>query len=500
MATTPKTIQDLIRPLKLDDSLLFISLLLAVSRQEASEPRLAQLLSQSPAAAPRFVCQFIAKQILLHSSQLGPYVLDWPRFRQLVDAYFDIDDPISSDPSWKDADPTGFFERFLGLQLASQQHRPLQEIGLALALFRDADTNLRSEIEAQLGMNIEDFMRFGFLCRAVRAAPTHCPGTINFDYLTKAYQEGITQSVPEVWQPFFKRVACTQSAFRDVCARPEYAVPDDRYATSEFNSLWRYPLCEVQTGRFVAPDAELITERTTWGLFYDMFERFGVNFATRFGDVFAQMAGNLLKSIFVPDTLWSAEAFVARTPESQRPKCKFCDWACKCGSITVLIECKSLRPSLELTTTGTHEAVEKTAKRIASALDQLIDHDASIQRGEWRQHGLDPGPTIHLVLTYGRVRTINGHFFRNRIRKALEAIGKTSNAFLVLSLKEFDSVISLVEQGERFEDIVITLAAADSFDVLQKYQPQLQTMAISRFTFDRGVQLMDSIGPKGHAS
>ena len=77
---------------------------------------------------------FLAKQILLHASNLGIYPLDGPRFIRLQDLYFQLDDPIAHDPTWKDADPTGFFERLLAQQLPSQRRNVLQKYGLALAL------------------------------------------------------------------------------------------------------------------------------------------------------------------------------------------------------------------------------------------------------------------------------------------------------------------------------------------------------------------------------
>lgn len=496
---TLKTIRNLIRPLKLDDSLLFFSRLLAVARKEAREPTLERLLSQTPAAAPTFVCQFIAKHIILECSMLGTESLDWPRFRQITDAYFEFDDPIASDPGWKDADPTGFFERFLGQQLPFQQQRPVQQLGLALGLFRDTDSILRAELEAEIGLTIDNFIQFGFLCRAAAPASfqgVKCPGTLNYEFLTKAFQQGVKVAVPEVWQPFLRRVACTPSQFQMVCDQPVYRLSDDRFATSEFNALLRFPMCEVQSGKFIAPDAELITTRTTWGLFYDMFERYGRDFTTKFGDIFSSFVGRMLASACPHDALWSADKFTRNVLVVQRPKGRFCDWAYRGTAYTVLIECKSLRPSLELTAKGSESAVQHTAERIADALDQLIQHDAAIQRGEWAQHGLPPAATIHVVLTYGRLSTINGPFFRKRVRDALSQRGKTAASFVVLSLEEFDSIIRLLEVGKRLDDVIFTLSSIESFDVIRRYEAELKKMAISAFAFSIGKAALDSIVPE----
>src|SRR5207247_4966650 len=95
-----------IQLLKLDDSLLFLNHVLAVARGERKDPVLEQHVRSRKAKAPAFVVHFLAKQILLQSSNLGIYPLDGPRFIQLQDLYFQLDDPIVHDPTWKDADAT----------------------------------------------------------------------------------------------------------------------------------------------------------------------------------------------------------------------------------------------------------------------------------------------------------------------------------------------------------------------------------------------------------
>src|SRR5262245_35689315 len=113
MASALERMQAEIRLLKLDDSLLFLNHVLAVAGGGRKDPVLEQHVRARKAKAPEFVVHFLAKQILLHGSNLGIYLLDGPRFIRLQDLYFQLDDPIVHHPAWKDADPTGFFERLL---------------------------------------------------------------------------------------------------------------------------------------------------------------------------------------------------------------------------------------------------------------------------------------------------------------------------------------------------------------------------------------------------
>jgi hypothetical protein len=461
-----------IRLLKLDDSLLFLNHVLAVALGERKDPVLEQHVRSRKAKAPAFVVRFLAKQILLHGSNLGIYPLDGPRFIRLQDLYFQLDDPIVHDPTWKDADPTGFFERLLAQQLPAQRRNILQKYGLALALFRDTGPvhwpvayDLKDDIERELGTTIEQFMAMGHLAYALRRATLNgheCNGTFDHMYLVEAFRQGITFSVPEVWSTFLTRAACDRDAFRAACQNDLYRVKDSLYTQFEFNPLHRYPIIDVGGGRFVAVDPDLIVERTTFGLFYDLFERDRTAFAERFGHVFDQLVGELLASVCPPQVLWSAAAWES-TVGGKKPKnvSKIGDWVYAGKSRNVLVECKSLRPSLELVTYGSDKSVQDTRGRIVSALEQLIGHDRAIQQGHWQAQGIPPKPAVCVVVTYGRIQTINGPFVRKRIRQQLAEKRLDALPFVVLSLEELDTAIRLVELGHPLDEVVRRLASGN---------------------------------------
>ena len=113
MATALERLQEMVSLLILDDSLLFLNRLLAASRREHPDPALEPVLNARKARAPAFVIHFLAKQLLLHSSNLGLHPLNDARFLRLLDLYFQLEDPICSDPTWSTADPSGFFELYL---------------------------------------------------------------------------------------------------------------------------------------------------------------------------------------------------------------------------------------------------------------------------------------------------------------------------------------------------------------------------------------------------
>src|SRR5690606_3531795 len=140
------------------------------------------------------------------------------------------------------------------------------------------------------------------------------------------------------------KVARDRDTFRAVCNRDLYRVKDALYAQLEFNPLHRYPIIDVGGGRFIAVNPALVVERTTLGLFYDLFERDGPAFTEKFGYAFDQHVGHLLGSVCAAETLWSAAVWESRLAR-KKPKNtgKFGDWVFLGGNRNVLIECKSLR-------------------------------------------------------------------------------------------------------------------------------------------------------------
>jgi hypothetical protein len=510
MKATIGAIEDEVRTLKLDDSLLFLNHILSVSRGLAHDSALEAEISTLKFRPPAFIIHFLAKQLLLHASNLGHRALDWRTFVRLIDLWLALDDPIVHDPNWKHADPTGFFERFLAQQIPSQRLNPIQRYGLALGLFRDVGVvrrpeayDLKAKMESELGVSIEQFMALGHVCSALRKANVRgqgCIGTFTPEYLAEAYSQGIEVCRPEIWRSLLPRVSCTRDDFRGLCQDDAYRVADVSFAQFEFNPLVRFPITEILNGHFVAVDPQLIYERVTFGLFYDLFDKSTMGFTNRFGHAFDQFVGQLLGSVCPVQSLWSASDWEQRNQVAKRRNhSQIGDWIYTGSTRKVLLECKSLRPTLELTTYGSDDSVQQVTARIVSALEQLIGHGAAIRENRWRSEGLLPQPTVCVVVTYGRINTINGPFTRKQIRQRLADKGLIVPPFVVLSLEELDSVVRLVEVGHALDDVVLALAEHESFDVLQLYLDDLKERAVSSLAFKKARDFLDRVRPKASA-
>jgi len=495
-------IRRLLRTLKLDDSLLFLGHLLAVSREEVLDPGLERWVSRLKSRPPDFVILFMAKLLILEANNFRSRVLDFHMYKKLQDLFFQLDDPISHDPDWVNAETTGFFERLLGNQIPLQSRFKTRDIGLPLALFRDAGTprkpgdyDLKGELESELAMPIEEFIALGYLCRAVRFA-LGIRGTFTPMYLAEAFKQGFTWCRPETWEPFLKRVARTRDEFRSCCNRPEYRVKDSLFVPFEFNPLYRFPVLDVGGSRFVAVDPELVLKRATWGLFFDMFERDGTSFSRRFGDVFERLVGEMLQSVVAKQSLWSdAERNELPGRQASKQGFKRGDWAYKGAHCTVLFECKTLRPSLPLRHYGQQEHIDEFRRRVVSGLEQVVVQSQAIQAGAWDDEGFTPSPAVCVLVSYGRFYTANYPPFRNRVRKLLMDKGYTVPPFVVLSIEEFDLVIRLTERGRSLDELLLQVAESDgSIDVLRPYHVDLEGNIISStFSHSKNQEFEDAL-------
>ena len=503
MQPTMTTIEDEIRKLKRDESLLFLNHVLSVSRGHTNDPQLATELAKLRSRPLGHVIHFLSKQLLLHSSIVGRFVLDWPRFIHLMNMQTALEDAIQHDPKWKHANPAGLLERLLAQQLPSQDRKIVQKYGLGLGLFRDVGPitwpkryDLPNAIETELGMSVERFMAIGNICGLIPEPPLlgNVPhlGRFTSRSLTEAFDQGLRVCVPEIYGPFLQRVACNRDAFRILCQQEEYKATDPLYAQFEFNPLFRFPITELGPNNYLTVDYELVVRRTTLGLFYDLFERHRTNFSEflePFGHVFDKFVGMLLASVSPSQMLWSSAAWEEST-QTKIPG-KVCDRAYLGPVNTILLECKSLRPTLKLTTYGAEDSVEKFIERIAEAMTQLIGHDESIQAGLWARAGIPQRPTAAFVIvTYGQFYTANTPFIRNRVVEQLQQVGLQSRPFVILSLEDLDSVVRLIEIGHSFDEIILRLSGPVAS--LNDY-PELAEHAISRFSIDRGTDFLQRL-------
>ena len=495
-----------VRQLQVTESLLFLNKVLAASRGLLNDPETAIFLKQLGNDVPGFVVHLIVKYLMKHGRANTPNRLDWSNFPAILRHGFAlaIADPISDS---SDAQVLGSLVRMSAQQL--RRNITAQNYGLAIGLFQDLDAvtgpkpiDLRCEVEAAINMPIELFMRIGQAAHAAACA-THgtarLHGTLNRDWLTKA--GGDIPNVPwvERWADVARITAKDQIAFNATI--PERGA--DPYTPYRFNPLLRHPIIQVDLDRFIAVDPWLLVERTSWGVFYDIFEKYQGSpdfqkFTESFGYAFERFVDNLLQSVIPTQHIWreARSSIVAAriSGGSGKKSHKVGDLAVPSIRTSVMIECSSKRPTRDLCEEALPENLEKTAKSIAEEIRQTFHHIIAIQANLWAEEGLCPGTWVSLVVTFGRFDMINWLLYRKLIDKHLE--GETKVPYLVLSLIELDYVIRLVENGHDFGTVIAKCASVPSYDpVGESYANELRVDAVSSFAKLRTERMYNFLPP-----
>ena len=101
--------------------------------------------------------------------------------------------------------------------------------------------------------------------------------------------------------------------------------------------------------------------------------------------------------------------------------------------------------------------------------------------------GLD---TKVIVLTLGRVETINTVFFKPEIDKILANKGLKDSAYVVLSLQELEHLLSLVERGISFADMLSRLENQPLPNALKPYKDLLSQNALPSIVKQKGEEVI----------
>jgi len=485
---------DLLRPIDLENSLLFCNHVLTAWRGEESDPVVRNAVSGFRLPPAPFLIHLAARQVLLQC--LGPSNrgMGTEDFKRLLDLLWEIldHDPAMQDPGWAQSDPTGCIIRYVGLQQPIIKIR-LQTYGFAVALFTndmpvgpDETLDVAARLEQLLQMNPLVFMRAGFIAGAVRMANSgrvKLAGTISTDLVEKRPTE-VGDGVAERWSRFVELVSGTQSEFKTRSRELASPAADIRYDLYRFNMLNRFPAIDVGRAKFITVDPDFVFARTTLGMYYDLLETDGTSFTNSFGYRFGNLIGDLARRACTAGRVWS-ESSLAQQVRANLPS-KNADHAILGETATVLIECKALRPSTKLLMMGDPEETDKLVERVAGAVCQLTEHAAAIGSGKWASLGLPVRDCYGIVVTYGCIPTVNGLLFRGKVHDLLAKDGYDHLPYMVLSLSEFDSFLRLLELGRTLDAVVTALTANANGGFPGPFQSALSTDAISAATRKRG--------------
>lgn len=296
--------------------------------------RKARVVEESVYFTP-FALAFLAKFSILVSNDFRSREVTPAQLFELVGLYGLLEDPFMQDKS------EGAAYRFLFRTSWEQftfQESPKALIPRYYTMFRilnDQDTKRVLDIAESwknlTGISIEDFITLGFGAWAMASAHSV--------FLTQAFQRSPVQAIAQradtkTLEAFFKLTATDYAGFRRMSEG--FKLPDMRYAKTEFNLLRRYPLIQPRRHELIAPIPQLVLQRVTRGIYYDLMDAHAAGtrnpFLEQFGRVFEQYVGELLKAAYGSDRVFHEPVY---GKEEQRGP----DWILLDGDVAILFEC-----------------------------------------------------------------------------------------------------------------------------------------------------------------
>lgn len=498
MSTIPFDIlAERLSSLKLGDTLIYFSRVLKASQNPDIDKTIYAFAQDNPTAITDFKIEFLAKWLIIKSNFTSPEIysptsINQKTFLELITLYEQIDDPIVHDPDFANRNPVEFFIRLGYQQIASQKRILLQSYGSAYLLFQEAAAKLADKIGYNIPERFEQISRLTirqFMALGQVFFSAHLlHDTVTPKHLENAHKQGVGILTSENVENFLNLVACDYQRFRQVASQKPYAVDDPAYFLYEFNPLNKFPLIQIGKDEWTAPNPYLIIDRVTRGIYYDLLDADGVAFKEQaLGQVFEEYIGILLKYVYQEPNVCREKTY--GQPEQKGPA----DWTVIEGDTAILIECKSLVPRLDFNMLASQGEIQYYAKHIANnAVISRYRQIEAIQAGVPELQEFAGKDTKIVVLTLGAVQTGNSIFFKKEIDNIIVGKGINNLSYVIISLQEFEHLLSLVERGVTLTELLARLEGENQGKALDPYQDLLTQSAVPSLVARKGEEIIRS--------
>lgn len=483
---------------KIDDTLVFLNYLLHASKDPKINPEIYRFEKIHPGAITDFKIEFFSKWVIICSNFtsnniISPKVFDWPAYLRLSELYNQISDPFVTNEKNKRESPINLFIRMLFQQLPGQQRIMLQSYGSASLLYESAgnraDYNIPNEFEKITGLNIRQFMQLGMVLSSAKQGPYKTTGTLNQAWLDKGLEVGIEVLKKEKILNFLNVASCNYDVFRSTAKETPFRIEDNKFALYEFNPLIKFPFIKIHPERWIAPNPYLVVDRVTTGIYYDLLDEHGKSFTDSFGLIFEEYIGMLIQSVYPKERVLKEKEYIIKRNRKKGPA----DWTILDNSCSILIECKSLAPNLQFKSIASKSDIENYTERISCAVAQVYKHISEIQNGNADLSQYKAKEYKIVILTLGRIQAVNTIFFKPLIIEDLEKNGVSNPSFLVLSLQEFENLLSLVEKGNSLTKIIGSVEDEGTNKGLAPYMEMLKQNAVPKIVTQRGKEILDVV-------
>ncbi len=394
------------------------------------------------------------------------------RWLHLVTCYL-LADPIGYDRTlqeqYKNANPVFTFLRIFGNQmpytvsLFGRHAQPLllyhhiPKILSQTSGFQKFD--FEQSFQDLYGTSTREFINIGF---TASVAGLNNNGFTR-GYFRKAREQGIKIPSEKKLLSALDRIAADPTQLKNLYRK--YQSTDPRFAMYAFNPLFLRPLVRpwrqkkhvsMNEDRFVAPLPNLVVLKNSNGIFYEMFNRYGLEFANYFGRVFETYIGEILQHCGKSSEL-IAEPNIREVYPSAGGKTP--DWIVVEGECAVLIECKATRFSRAALLTGDESAIDDSLKQVIKGLRQLADFWKACLARRTNLKKLENCKTFRpILITLEPLYLINSLFFREYLNDQLAARNVTGLPWYVLSVDEIEKLQPYLSQGLTFGKVLDDLA------------------------------------------
>lgn len=379
----------------------------------------------------------------------------------LVTCYL-LADPIGYDrelqEEFKNANPVFALLRIVGSQmpysvsLFGHHAQPLllyHDIPKTLAPnLRSPKFDFENSFRALYGTSTREFINIGFTSSV--AALSHDGFTRG--YFRKAREQGIKLPNEKKLLSALDRLAADPIQLRNL--HRKYQATDPRFAMYDFNPLFLRPLVRpwrqkkhvsMDEDRLVAPIPNLAVLKNSIGVFYEMFNQYGLEFSNYFGVVFETYIGKVLQHCGKTSEL-IAESSIRQAYPSERGKAP--DWIVVEGDSAILVECKATRFSRAALLTGDESAINDSLKQVIKGLRQLAEFRGACVGSRTGLENLSKCRSFRPVLvTLEPLYLINSHFFREYIDDQLAAVSVSRLPWRILSVDQLEKLQPYLAQG-----------------------------------------------------
>lgn len=282
------------------------------------------------------------------------------------------------------------------------------------------------------GVSFIDFIKIGF----VLFSGSSKPDGLSRGYLKKAREQKMPIPDDDVIIRCLKQVVCDKKQF----------INDIDFKKLGLNPIIKYPLIrpwknsDLETpymDRFIAPIPGLVLYRFTAGIYHQLWNLYGLEFTTAFGDLFELYVNWLLGRYELPSKV-IPEHQIEKYYEGKKP-----DWVIFDDNGIVLIECKATQYTQSMYEHGIDSSSKGCISQLQKAIKQLDDFQSHIPDLCSKYDIINSDlPIEKIIVTYGHLPGLKG----GPLRKFID----NKDDWSVIDIRELEAIQPYIAKGANF--------------------------------------------------